>query len=413
MAQINLLADQHICRVGRESTFQTTAGTMIRLALSGRQRPLGASTREMLKSADLGLYRHDPNQKILGRQMGSPVPIVFEVKGIPTRLTSSATPAGPSSASALSHTVMYDHWLGGTHVDAGSTVAASPSPTAGGCTVAAGHGSRFVVGGIIGFNGVPRVVTAVSTDAITWYPDLSAAPSAGDVITNSFSHYRAEAQTQSLTVETAYYETGTPEDQRRARGVVGQCAWAAEMGQLGKVTFNGTAASTDGPGDLSISVTEVSDDMGASIRWDGVADMFVSGTTSAPTHACIRSIKPAVPNKWATVMCGSAENTVNSAVATGGREDPITVELELRFDAAMYTGFEAGTKYTLFAYTTQGSGSSQRTVGWYFPTLSFAEKPVENEQDGLIYITAKMEALQSSVTSGSDAARSPATLFLM
>ena len=162
--------------------------------------------------------------------MGSPVKFTCEVKAVPARLTSSATPYDASNASALSHTILCDHWLGGLHVAAGSTVAASPSPAVGGCTVGSGHGSRFVVGQIVLINGYARTITAVSTDALTWTPDLPSAPSASDAVLNTYSFYRAEAQTQSLTIETAYYESGTPASQRRARGTVGQCAWSAEMG---------------------------------------------------------------------------------------------------------------------------------------------------------------------------------------
>lgn len=411
MAQINLLADQIICRVGRESTYQTTASTMVRMALSGRQRPLGDSTVQMLASKDLGLYRHDPNAPIRGLEMGSPVKFTCEVKAVPARLTSSATPANASSGSALSHTILCDHWLGGLHVAAGSTVAASPSPAVGGCTVASGHGSRFVVGQVLIINGYARTVASVSTDAITWTPDLPSAPTAGDAVLNTYSFYRAEAQTQSLTVETAYYETGTPASQRRARGVVGQCAWSAEMGQLATLAFDGMASSTDGPGDLSITVTEAADDMGASIRWDGVVDLFAASSTTNPTHTCVRSVKVTVPNKWTTVRCGSDENTVTAAVATGGREDPITVEMVTRFDADYYTGFTSDTIYRAFCYTAQGTGTSQRFDGFHFPALALAKPPVEQEIDGLIYVTLSFVALQSTITSGSDIARSPLVYF--
>ena len=411
MAQKNLLADQIICRVGRESTHGTTASTLVHFALSGRQRPLGDSVVQMLQSKDLGLYRHDPNAPVRGLEMGSPVKFSCEVKAVPARLTASATPYDASNASALSHTILCDHWLGGLHVAAGSTVAASPSPAVGGCTVGTGHGTRFVVGQMAIINGEPRTITAVSTDAITWSPDLAAAPTAGDLVLNTYSFYRAEAQTQSLTVETAYYEPSSPVSQRRARGVVGQCAWSAEMGQLATLAFDGVATSTDGPGDLSITVTEAADDMGASIRWDGIVYLFAASATTAPTHVCVRSVKVTIPNKWTTVRCGSDENTVSSAVATGGREDPNMVEMVLRFDADYYTGFDADTTYRAIFYTAQGTGTAQRFDGFHTPALRMTKTPAETEIDGLIYVTLSFVPLQSTITSGSDIARSPITYF--
>lgn len=410
MAQITLLENQHQAWIGRESTHGTTATTMIRVELRGAQQPLGGLVSQTLQSQDTGIYRHDPNPVTEELQLGAPVKMTVGIKAFPAKLTSSATPAGPSSSSALSHTVLYDHWLGGTHVDAGSTVAASPSPAVGGCTVASGHGSRFVAGQVLVINGEPRVVTAVSTDAITWSPDLDAAPASGDIVYNTYSFHRAEAQTQSLTFETAYLETGTPANQRRARGVVGQCAWAAEMGAHGTVAFDGQATSYD-RGNLSLSVAAASDDMGATLRWDGAAYLFPTATTTAPTHVCVRSIKVTVPNKWSWIRCGSDENTVSSAVAVGGREDPIMVECVLRFDADYYTAFAAGTLYRGLFFTRQGSGSSQRLVGWHFPTLSIEGTPVESIVDSIVHVTVKFRALQSTITSGSDIARSPAVLF--
>ena len=367
--------------------------------------------QQQLDNRDNGLYRHDPNAHIAGLELDAPAKLTVALKAFPTRLTSAATPAAVTDSGALSHQILYDHWLGDSRVAAGSTVAVTPLPSVSGCTVATGHGSRFAVGQVVIINGEPRVIQSISTDAITWAPDLSAAPSSGDAVLNTWCFYRAEAQTQSLTIETAYLETGTPESQKRARGVVGQCAWSAEMGQIGTVAFDGKASSTDGPGDLSLSVSDVADDMGSIIRWDGVAYLQAAATTTAPTHVCVRSIKPDVKNKWTWVRCGSDENTINSAVATGGREDPIMFELTLRYDASMFTAFEAGTVYRLLAYTVQGSGSSQRFLGWHAPALVIDETPTENVVEGLVYLTVKMRALQSTTTSGSDLARSPAVLF--
>ena len=411
MTAKNVLADQIICNIGRELVKHgTAAANMKRLLLSGRQQPFGAYKTQTLTPKDLGLYRHDPNAPIPALQFGAPVKLTVGIKGFPARLTASASPVDASNSGALSHTILYDHWMGGTRVGAGSTVAASPSPAVGGCTVASGHGSRFAVGGVVFINGEPTVITSISTDAMTWSPDLPAAPAAGDLVLNSYNFFRSEAQTQSLTIETAFYESGTPETQERGRGIVGQCAWSADQGQLGTIAFDGMVTSHE-RGDLSLTVTETADDMGASARWDGQAYLFAAGTSTAPSHACLRSIKVTVPNKWAWVRCGSDENTINSAVATGGREDPITVEVSLRFDADLYDGFTAETLYRGIFYTKQGTGTAQRYIGWHFPTLKLTGEPQQSESEGLILVTASFVALQSTITSGSDIARSPAVLF--
>lgn len=411
VAQKNLLEDQFTFRLGRESTHGTAATTMKRLALAGRQHPFGDSAKQMLQSRDTGFYRHDANPMVQGISMDSPVKATAHIKSIPSQLNASATPAAPSSASALSHTILFDHWLGGTSVAAGSTVASSPAPAVGGCTVAAGHGARFAAGQVVLINGEPRVITAVATDAITWSPDLAAAPASGDAVLNTFSHYRAEAQTTGLTVDGAYSETPV-ETQFRARGVVGQCAWSAEMAQLGTIAFDGMASSLDPVGDLSVPTTEAADDMGAPIRWDGVVYLFPAATTTAPAHVCVTATKIVVPNKWERIRCGAAENTVAAVVATGGREDPPTVEMTLRVDPDFFAGFEANTDYRAIVYTSQGTGTARRLVGWHFPKLRMANRPKHSGSNGLVYMTLSFVALRSGITSGTDLARSPAVLFL-
>lgn len=94
--------------------------------------------------------------------------------------------------------------LGGYTVDLGSTVEASPSPTTTGFTVAAGHGSRFDLGQLlfVTVSGVvhARMVTAVSTDALTIWPALPAAPAAAAVVYNAQNVYPTDRPTASIQI---------------------------------------------------------------------------------------------------------------------------------------------------------------------------------------------------------------------
>lgn len=416
----NVLATTFVARIGRESTFGTTATNMRRIALNSAQNPLGESKREMLPVNDAGPYQHDFKSPVQGLQMGSPVKFTVDVKRIRNRLVAAAASAdypAVDSADALSHQVLLEHWLGGCHVDRGSTVAASPSPTAGGFTVATGHGGRFLEGQIIIVSGLPRVVTDVTGDAVTIRPDLPAAPAADAVVLNTFSFYRAEAHTQTLTLEHAFAEASTPETQRRGRAIYGQCAWTAEMGKLATLAFDGVSTAHDGPGDLSITVSDAADDMGAQIRWDGIAYLF-DGTTN-PSHVCVESSKVTVGNKWATPRCGSGVETVNGAVMVGGREGPPRIELMTRHDADQHTAYAAGTVRDLLLFTQAGSGSAQRWVGWYFPRAEIVEEPTSEAKDGLMYTKLVLVAKPNTTVAGSplgssstDLMRSPCIFFL-
>lgn len=420
MTQKHILATNLLARIGRESTFGTTSTHMIRIVLNGVQNPLGESKREMLANNDSSVYQHDFKSPTQGLQMGSPLKCSVSLKRLAARLDASASSgAYPAvdGASALSHQILFDHWLGGSRVDRGSTVAASPSPTAGGFTVGSGHGTRFAKGGIIIVNGLPRVVTGISGDALTIRPDLPSAPSAGDAVLNTFSFYRAESHEQTLTFETAFAETNTPETQRRGRGCYGQCAWTAEVGKVPTIAFEGVSTAHDGPGDLSITVADAADDMGAPIRWDGIAYLFDG--TSAPSAAVVESSKITVPNKWATPRCGSGTETVNGAVMVGGREGHIKIELLVRHDAGEHTHYAAGDVRDLLLYTQVGSGSAQRFDGWYFPRVEVVEEPVNETKDNLVYTKLSLVAHPNTTIAGSplgststDLERSPCVLFL-
>lgn len=420
MTQKHILATASIARIGRESTFGTTSTNLRRIALNSPQEPLGASKTEVLPVNDASPYQHDSKSPVQGLQMGSPLKFSVNVKRLKNRLVSGASSTdypAVDSADALSHQVLLEHWLGGCHVDRGSTVAASPSPGAGGFTVASGHGGRFVEGQIIIVGGLPRVVTDVTGDALTIYPDLPSAPSAADVVLNTFSFYRAESHTQTFTFEHAHAEASTPETQRRGRGCYGQCAWSGEMGKIPTLSFDGVSTAHDGPGDLSISVADAADDMGAALRWDGICYLFDGST--APTAAVIESVDVTVGNKWATPRCGAGVQTVNGAVMVGGRENTPKVKIRVRHDAAQSTAWSGGTVRDLLCFTQAGSGSSQRTAGWYFPRLEVVAEPIAESKDGLVWTVLECEARPNSTVAGTplgssstDLMRSPVVFFL-
>ena len=115
-----------------------------------------------------------------------------------TSLTSGATPPSIDGLGTILKATM-----GGRSVAAGSTVAASPSPTTTGFTVGAGHGSRVTAGKIIWVADSlgryhPGKVKTVSTDAVTLACALSFTPAAGAVVLNSETFYETDAPETSL-----------------------------------------------------------------------------------------------------------------------------------------------------------------------------------------------------------------------
>lgn len=93
--------------------------------------------------------------------------------------------------------------MGGRSIAAGSTVAASPSPTTTGFTLASGHGSRVTAGKIVWVADSvgrfhPAKIKTVSTDAVTLACALGFTPASGAVVLNSETFFEADDPNTSL-----------------------------------------------------------------------------------------------------------------------------------------------------------------------------------------------------------------------
>lgn len=104
---------------------------------------------------------------------------------------------------------MFEAILGGyLSPGAGSTVAASPSPTTTSFTAASGHGSRFTAGGHvwvqIGTSYEFNVVKTVSTDALTFKWAFSSAPSTGAVVLNSLHAFPEEPSVAQTSLQVLW-----------------------------------------------------------------------------------------------------------------------------------------------------------------------------------------------------------------
>lgn len=409
--------------VGRENAaFATTAATMVPLTVEVPQLPMGEGGREMLADNGSSQYQHDNRPMIQGLERRQPVKLSMLARHSPAQLGAAATaPTAPSAgAGALSQDIVLEHWLGGFRAAAGSTTAGTPTVSS--IPVTTGHGSRFAVGCMVivyvaGVAQAPRQVIAIATDTLTIFPDLDTAPASGQVVLNSTCFYRVESHTQTMTMEAAHYETGTPVAQQRGRGVRGQCAWTAEVGDTAKLAFDGMLQARD-DGNLSISVSGSAEDMGDAVVWSGNGYVWALDETDPPTHYCLSKIAVAVPNSWQEIMCVGGTEGASGVVMTGGRSGPPTVEITTEFDADLLTDFVAGTERSLLVYATRGTGTAQRWAGWYFPRLAFDAEPTRVDDGGLVYSVAKFRALGNTTAAGdplgassTDLARSPAILF--
>lgn len=410
-------------RVGRESTPGTTATHMRPLIVEGAQMPLGESAREMLAVERSSPYQHDAAASVLGLQRKSPVKLALAAKYAPVQLGAAATaPVAITDTAALSQELVLEHWLGGRVASRGSTVVSSADERT--VTVTGTHGARFTVGQMAVFYvaGVPyvRQITAISTDALSLYPDLPASPASGQAVLGSRTYHRVETHTQTLTVEAAHTESGTPTGQQRGRMTRGQCAWTAEIGARAMLAFDGVCQAHD-EGDLSIPTAAVADDMGPDVVWQGASYLWATDSAADPDESCVEKMGVALPNAWREQACLSGVEGAAGVLMTGGRTPP-TVELTLRWDewgAGMLAAYTAGSTFSLLAYATRGATTSQAWAGWLAPRMAFDAEPTRVDVEGEVMCVVKMRCLANTFAAGSplsssstDAERSPILYFL-
>ncbi len=420
---VAMLTREIVVLVGEENTAGTTATNMRPLRIEGAALPLGELAREMLPNERSSIYQHDNAAMVQGLERRAPVKIPMTLKYAPSQLTTaSSAPTATTSSTALSQEVLLKHWLGGRVASQGSAVAGSGSTTST-VDVTSGHGSRFTVGQmvVVYVAGVPnlRKVTAIATDTLSVWPNLSAAPAAAQLVLGSRTYYRAEAMTSTVTVEAANVESGTPAAQQRGRMVRGQCAMTMEIGARVGLAFDGMAQAFD-EGNLSITYADVADDMGDDVVWSGASYVFPSSDSSDPTHTCIEKMTVTCPNGWREQACMSGVEGAAGVVMTGGRS-PATVELTATWassGASLTAAYDAGTTFAMLAYATRGSSTSQRWAGWIAPRMAFDGRPTRVDVDGEVMVVCKFRCLADTVAAGdplsssaTDAERSPISFF--
>lgn len=408
-------------RIGVQASLGTISSNMKDVVLRGPANPLGALARQMKERQDERRYQHDVQAPVKGLQSGATAELMIDGKRLSTRLASGASPVAFSHASALSHQLVLRAGLGGELTPAaGSTAAGTPAADSVG--VASGHGSRFIPGQIAIFSGHPRRVLSVSTDTLVPFPDLAlaAVPSAGDAILNAYNYHLGMAgDTTVFSLQHAHTESGSAETQRQALGFHGGLALTLTVGEIVGYKLSGNVLSFTDPSDLSISLATTADDMGAPMVWEPVCYLAAVGTDSAPSDAQLSTIEVTIPRKWQRVPGSGGTEGVCAVVDTASHDTPCKVTISGHMGLAAWTAFAAGTEKYLLAYTQDGSGSDQRTLGVYFPRLAIEGDPQMELNGDLVFFKVTMRALiaqdiTSTPTPGSTApiAISPMIVFL-
>lgn len=401
-------------QIGVQSSLGTVASTMVDLVIRGPALPLGGLNRKMLERRDERRYRRQILAPVKGLKAGAPVELTVDAKRVATRLDGSASPVAYDDSGPLSHQILLRAGLGAElDPNAGSVTAGSPSTTS--IPVTTGHGSRFAVGQIVVIGGYPRRITAISTDTLTVYPALPSSPATGVAVLNAYQYYPGENDTMAMSVRHCPVEYGVAvELQQQALGVHGSLEITCTVGEIVQYAYKGEAVDWTEPGDLSVTLDTVADDMGAPMVWEPVIYLQSAGT--APSVVQISEMKVSVPRKWQRVP-GPGTEGVSQITEVASHDEPITVEISGHMGTAEWTAFAAGTARWMMAYTQDGSGSDQRTLGVYFPRLVHAVPPTYKIDGALVFFTAVLRAematdITATPTPGTTAEISVAPMIL-
>lgn len=410
MSTVALHVETSRTRIGAQATIGAAASTMKDLEILAGD-PAAGLTQATVDNPAQVRRRRQYKDKVSLTKKGSPLEFEVALKRLVAALTSSATPVAFDHADALSHQLVMRAALGAELTPAaGSTVASSSGTPVDEITVATGHGSRFVPGSIIIVVGEgPRRVLAVSTDTLTIAPPLSASPSVGTVVRNCYCYYTGETDSTVYTVQHVPVETGTPVAEHQMIGCHFSPEFMLEVDNLARLKLGGACLEWTGPGDLSIGDAPAADDMGSPLAWNPTFWLESSFATMPSPADEVGSVKLSIPRKWQMVQ-GSVINGVGSVHEVAGRGEPIDIDVEGLYDPDWWTRRAASTNLSFVGYTSDGSGSSIRYLGFWCPTVKVIEQPTRGALDALLSAKAKLRAMQATDIVAETAALSTAQI---
>lgn len=329
--------------------------------------------------------------------------------------------ATPDTDAAAPLRVLLRCLLGGESVAAGSVIASSPSPGAGGATVASSEGDRFPEGQIVLLedptNGlVPARILTRATDALTWWPNLSGAQSADDLILNSFTWYPTRTNTRSLSLALAHGQDANI--QRRAVGGTGTFKLMFPRNDCAKVSFELAFASWTGPSALSLAVTHSADPMAAPVACRAPVLILQPLATTTRTNVPIESIEFTMNlgNKHSETLTGGTEGIRGVVRSENVSQAFCEIDLVTPYDSTWETRWTAQTDLSGLFYVPVDTDTGRRVVGVDMPLVVMVGKPeLVDGSDGLtkhkIKLRCKLDTSTTGTLDNEQLAQAPFRLF--
>lgn len=375
MASVDIIHGTHLGAVviSEESSFGTT-GTERRAFPVGDTLDVDVQ-QAVVEAPTLKIRPFDPNAPVRGNKTCT-AKVGYYLQPATTVLTAGAT-ADTDAAAPLR--ILMRCILGGESVFAGSDVAAASSSSA--FDVTAGHGSRFPEGQIILVDTAAnatfapaRVLTRV-TDALTCYPALSATPTVGGDIRNTYTWYVTRTNTKSLSLGLSSAQDSSR--QWRLQGLTGGVEFSFERNALAMATFDLKGASWAGPSALSISTSHAADTMAAPLACRSAVVFLQATTTTTRVAYSIDAFKVTVkPGNAHIESLTSTEGVRGVYRSEGLLESFADIELTTPADSDHDTWWAAKTELTcMLSILVEVTGGGQRYIVVDAPRCVIIQKP--------------------------------------
>lgn len=348
---------------------------------------------------DASLYMHDDQAPTFGLKSWTWKPSIL-VRPSTTRLNAAASPSTPPNLIPLKGIL-------GQYVAAGSTVEASPSPTATGFTVASGHGARFRVNQIIIVNGEWTVITGISTDALTLGIALSDAPSASDVVYNTYNFWPDPANAQSMAFQHFKHDS---DQQYKLFGGTGGVEFSLDHDKNIMLAYNLRGKNHE-RGALSISVDYAADTQGSPFNFSLGECCLVDPTATVRTLSTVEKFTVKIEDTMDFVkeVTGASSASARQGHTTTYRKASkkfATVTIRHRYDPDAVTTWQAQTTLRFVMAFSQGSGTSRRWFAIHMPRCRIIGSPKEPADNSRSWTEFTLcSAIDATATT--DFARSP------
>jgi hypothetical protein len=395
MAVINVRSREGKTWIGLESSFGASGAATpifpigpVKLALKQEEIPI----------KDQSVFRGDHKGTVKGRKSAT---AAFEIYAKPAaqQLVALATPATPP------HAILTKATLGGEHAAAGSLVAVGTSSSS--IDVTGSTGANFPVGTVIAVevNGSLEATRVISqaTDTLGLYPRLSAAPSVGAKVINSYTYYQTETNTQSVFLR--HEKAGSTSFQWELNGGIASLDFKTDRDTLISIGANMQFADWQ-DGALGADNTFAADTQHAPVPLVSGFTLLQTPGTTTRTQYPFQSVQGKIEASMQLIpqLAGPVQQTLGTF--RGSADQTATVELMIAgADRTLLdTWWASQSSLFLMFGALAGSGNTARGIVFTFPQAILISRPQEDESTGRLLYKCSLAA-QLDPTASTELAR--------